>query len=533
MIRDDFWKQITLLPMQRPLMKSTRQELHISMNEITSERGDDSGIESSNADSGDNSIYIRVSIPEIKIQKCLQFHPEDTVWMAKERVLSMLSKEQLKDSLNYGLYCPPMNGRAGKFLDEERPLKDYPLPGPIGFLEFKYKRRVYKLMQINPRRLKQLHCKSNLKQFLEHVKKRDIDKINKMTIRGLDPNFHEHETGETPLSISCQVEKPRNLILALVGGGAHLDYRTRREGLTPLHRAAQRGNYEAMKTFLELGASPNYKDAHGLTALYHCVCHNTSPKCVELLLHDHSTVGVTDEQGWTEAHQACKHGRVQHLEPLLFYGADMNAQNLGGNTPLHVCAINNQEECARVLLFRGADKNIINIANQDAFHVAVISGNRELADVIKNFKPEDVVPFQELPRYNEKRRITISAATLYKLQRSRSDPRLNIITRSQPSSPTTSSSSMPHFLANGSLFQPSSAGILYENVMTKDDCVGSEASMSVSSGSSFTDSFTSDNGPMMRKFQASEGPALANNYNTGQVDVPGGSSPLNASVRSE
>lgn len=28
-----------------------------------------------------------------------------------------------------------MNGRAGKFLDEERPLKDYPLPGPIGFLE--------------------------------------------------------------------------------------------------------------------------------------------------------------------------------------------------------------------------------------------------------------------------------------------------------------------------------------------------------------------------------------------------------------
>lgn len=38
------------------------------MNEITSERGDDSGIESSNADSGDNSIYIRVSIPEIKIQ---------------------------------------------------------------------------------------------------------------------------------------------------------------------------------------------------------------------------------------------------------------------------------------------------------------------------------------------------------------------------------------------------------------------------------------------------------------------------------
>ncbi len=40
--------------------------------------------------------------------------------------------------------------------------------------------------------------------------------------------------------------------------------------------------------------------------------------------------------------QACKYGRVQHLEHLLFYGAEMNIQNSSGNTPLHVCAVNNQ-----------------------------------------------------------------------------------------------------------------------------------------------------------------------------------------------
>jgi SH3/ankyrin repeat-containing protein len=28
-----------------------------------------------------------------------------------------------------------MNGRAGKFLEEERKLREYPLAGPIGFLE--------------------------------------------------------------------------------------------------------------------------------------------------------------------------------------------------------------------------------------------------------------------------------------------------------------------------------------------------------------------------------------------------------------
>jgi len=41
----------------------------------------------------------------------------------------------LKESFNYGFYCPSVGGKAGKFLDEERPLKDYPLSGPVGFLQ--------------------------------------------------------------------------------------------------------------------------------------------------------------------------------------------------------------------------------------------------------------------------------------------------------------------------------------------------------------------------------------------------------------
>lgn len=40
--------------------------------------------------------------------------------------------------------------------------------------------------------------------------------------------------------------------------------------------------------------------------------------------------------------QACRYGHVQHLEHLLFYGADMAAQNASGNTALHICALYNQ-----------------------------------------------------------------------------------------------------------------------------------------------------------------------------------------------
>jgi len=43
--------------------------------------------------------------------------------------------QELKESFNYGLFAPPANGKAGKFLDEERRLGDYPFNGPVGYLE--------------------------------------------------------------------------------------------------------------------------------------------------------------------------------------------------------------------------------------------------------------------------------------------------------------------------------------------------------------------------------------------------------------
>jgi len=37
--------------------------------------------------------------------------------------------------MNYGFYDPPCNGKSGKFLDEERPLIEYPLKGSPPVLE--------------------------------------------------------------------------------------------------------------------------------------------------------------------------------------------------------------------------------------------------------------------------------------------------------------------------------------------------------------------------------------------------------------
>ncbi|XP_055920401.1 SH3 and multiple ankyrin repeat domains protein 2 isoform X2 [Eupeodes corollae] len=356
----------------------------------------------------DGWLLVRIHVPELNVYKCLQFPADRLVWDVKQQVLASLPKvafwfKELKESFNYGLFCPPSNGKAGKFLDEERRLGDYPFNGPVGYLELKYKRRVYKMLNLDERQLKALHTRANLRRFLECVNGGHVEKIAKMCAKGLDPNFHCPESGETPLTVATGAKKPNKLLIALVNGGALLDYRTK-DGATALHKAVEKDSLEGVTTLLELGASPNYKDGRGITPLYTSVTKKCDPKITESLLHDHATLGIQDNQGWQEVHQACRHGLVQHLEHLLFYGADMDGRNASGNTPLHVCAVNNQEACARMLLFRGAQREALNYANQTPYQVAVIAGNLELAEVIQNYKTDEIVPFRGPPRYNPKRR---------------------------------------------------------------------------------------------------------------------------------
>uniref|UniRef100_A0A2K5I1H8 PDZ domain-containing protein n=1 Tax=Colobus angolensis palliatus TaxID=336983 RepID=A0A2K5I1H8_COLAP len=385
--------------------------------------------------------------PSSDPQKCLRLDPAAPVWAAKQRVLCALN-HSLQDALNYGLFQPPSRGRAGKFLDEERLLQEYPpnLDTPLPYLEFRYKRRVYAQNLIDDKQFAKLHTKANLKKFMDYVQLHSTDKVARLLDKGLDPNFHDPDSGECPLSLAAQLDNATDLLKVLKNGGAHLDFRTR-DGLTAVHCATRQRNAAALTTLLDLGASPDYKDSRGLTPLYHSALGGGDALCCELLLHDHAQLGTTDENGWQEIHQACRFGHVQHLEHLLFYGANMGAQNASGNTALHICALYNQESCARVLLFRGANRDVRNYNSQTAFQVAIIAGNFELAEVIKTHKDSDVVPFRETPSYAKRRRLAgpSGLASPRPLQRSASD--INLKGEAQPAaSPGPSLRSLPHQL---------------------------------------------------------------------------------------
>ena len=111
--------------------------------------------------------------------------------------------------------------------------------------QLKYKRRVYKMLNLDERQLRALHSRSNLRRFLECVNGCHVEKVSKMCAKGLDPNFHCQESGETPLTLATNAKKPQKLLIALVNGGSLLDYRTK-DGSTALHRAVEKDCYEAV-----------------------------------------------------------------------------------------------------------------------------------------------------------------------------------------------------------------------------------------------------------------------------------------------
>ncbi|XP_062317503.1 SH3 and multiple ankyrin repeat domains protein 2b [Osmerus eperlanus] len=375
-----------------------------------------------------DTLAICVVIPDLQQSTCLRFDPDTTVWVAKQQILCCLT-QPLRDVLNYGLFQPAVEGRQSGFLDEERLLRSYPTPTCKGVptLEFRYKSRVYQQPNVNEKQIAKIHTQANLKKFMDHIQHLQLDKVEKMLERGLDPNYHDPDTGETPLTFASHLDSVVPMIVALKNGGAHLDFRAQ-DGMTALHKAVRAKNQATLKALLDLGSSPNYKDSQSLTSLYHTVLVGGDPACCELLLRAHAMLGCHDENGWHEIHQACRYGHIKHLEHLLSYGADMSIQNASGNTALHICALYRQEHCARVLLVGGASKEDQNHKGQTPFQVAIVAGNFELAEFIKNYKGIDTVPFREPPSQQPLRqqppRSSLAAPRV--LLRSNSDNNLNV-----------------------------------------------------------------------------------------------------------
>nr|CDS27139.1 SH3 and multiple ankyrin repeat domains protein [Hymenolepis microstoma] len=432
---------------------------------INSQSSDtDSGRFSGGATSSDSSfrvqdinsnILIKISITPLSKQVYASISPKALVNHVKQKLLDDFGS-QINNSINCGLFVPPANGRNGKFLEEDRPISAYITDDSISNLEFTYKKRLCLPPSLN------LPCgeksKNIFQSFLRAVARGDIKKVEKYLSKDFDPNFICPKTEESPLSVAVGRPRPMEMIKVLIAGGAHKDYRTR-NGMTPLHKAAAIGNFEAVKALLDFGQSPNTLDSNGLTPLYHNILGDVDTRICHRLLYEHAQIEIYDTDGKQEIHQAALLGRTEQINLLIMYGADVNTRSLprpqldppglpalptrstnkssnqwsqtseaqtqlhriigcGRETPLHFAAITGQCATARRLLYWGADRTLKNDEGRTPMEEALKRGNTEVAEIIRNFRgdaggsvreiggSENSVcgPFLPAPTYNQKRK---------------------------------------------------------------------------------------------------------------------------------
>ncbi|EXB65070.1 26S proteasome non-ATPase regulatory subunit 10 [Morus notabilis] len=121
------------------------------------------------------------------------------------------------------------------------------------------------------------------------------------------------------------------------------------EGWAPLHSAASIGNSEIVDILLSKGADVNLKNDGGRTALHYAASKGWL-KIAEILISHRAKINLKDKASSTGNSELC--------ELLIEEGADVDAVDKAGQTPLMNAVICYNKEVSLLLIRHGADVDV-------------------------------------------------------------------------------------------------------------------------------------------------------------------------------
>jgi len=162
----------------------------------------------------------------------------------------------------------------------------------------------------------------------------------------------------------------------LIEKGSNLQW-TDKEGKTLLHLAAREGKVGCIPILVKKKIKVNIQDSEGNTPLL-----VTSVAAVSVLLQQKGIdVNITNSTQKTSLHHVAGLDNAEEaILGLISHGANVNAKDRSGCTPLHMAAINGRLGNIKILMSNGADASITSNVNETARTIAESNGHVFVVD---------------------------------------------------------------------------------------------------------------------------------------------------------
>ncbi|KAK4702441.1 uncharacterized protein P7C70_g3779, partial [Phenoliferia sp. Uapishka_3] len=152
-------------------------------------------------------------------------------------------------------------------------------------------------------------------------------------------------------------------------------------GWTPLHFAADDGNFEGTTLLLEAGAALDAKTHDGFTPLV-IASKEGHFHVMRLLLEAGASANAKNVAGWTPLHFAADDGKLEEARLLLEAGAALDAKTDSGKTPLILASSEGHTHVMRALIKAGASATIKDSWGWTPLHFAADDGKLEEARLL-------------------------------------------------------------------------------------------------------------------------------------------------------
>lgn len=148
---------------------------------------------------------------------------------------------------------------------------------------------------------------------------------------------------------------------------------------SPLFSAAFHGQGAMVKYLLDLGADPNMLNRKGQNPLHVVACNIYMAVAIEALVSAGAEVDATDKKGFTPLMWMCSRESVEGAATFLALGADINKVAWSnGFTPLSFCVAARNLKLVDLLLSKGADPDIQTFEGDTCLHLAAANGDSEI-----------------------------------------------------------------------------------------------------------------------------------------------------------